>query len=67
VFELKGGGHHDHIVCVDCGHVEEFYDPEIEKRQMAVAAERGFRLQDHSLHLYAECTKVNCPHRAVMK
>jgi Fur family ferric uptake transcriptional regulator len=63
VFELKGGGHHDHIVCVDCGHVEEFYDPAIEKRQIEVAAGRGFRIQDHSLHLYAACTRAECPHR----
>ena len=67
VFELKGGGHHDHIVCVECGHVEEFYDAEIEKRQTEIAAERGFKLQDHSLHLYAECTTVNCPHRLARK
>lgn len=64
VFELKQGGHHDHIVCTACGHVEEFYDPGIEKRQIEVALERGFRLQDHSLHLYAECTKADCPHRS---
>ena len=63
VFELKQGGHHDHIVCVDCGHVEEFYDQEIEKRQTEVAEARGFRIQDHSLHLYAACTTPNCPHR----
>ena len=63
VFELKQGGHHDHIVCVECGHVEEFYDPEIEKRQNVVAELRGFKIQDHSLHMYAECTKPNCPHR----
>jgi len=63
VFELKEGGHHDHIVCVECGHVEEFYDPEIEKRQTEVALERGFRIHDHSLHLYAQCTRVECPHR----
>jgi len=64
VFELKQGGHHDHIVCVECGHVEEFYDSEIEKRQIEVAAARGFDIQDHSLHLYAQCTRTNCPHRA---
>ena len=64
VFELKEGGHHDHIVCVECGHVEEFYDSEIEQRQIEVAADRGFRIQDHSLHLYAQCTRVDCPHRA---
>ena len=63
VFELKQGGHHDHIVCIACGHVEEFYDPDIEKRQITVAEERGFRIHDHSLHIYAECTKVDCPHR----
>jgi Fur family ferric uptake transcriptional regulator len=63
VFELKEGGHHDHIVCVECGHVEEFYDAEIEKRQTEVAFERGFRIHDHSLHLYAQCTRVACPHR----
>jgi len=63
VFELKQGGHHDHIVCIACGHVEEFYDPDIEKRQIAVAEERGFRIHDHSLHIYAECTKLDCPHR----
>src|SRR3982751_2973586 len=67
VFELKQGGHHDHIVCVDCGHVEEFYDSDIEKRQIAVAEDRGFKIQDHSLHLYAECTKVNCPYRLARK
>src|SRR3954466_11783692 len=61
VFELKGGGHHDHIVCVECGHVEEFYDSEIEKRQTEVADERGFKIQDHSLHLYATCNRPNCP------
>jgi Fur family ferric uptake transcriptional regulator len=63
VFELKQGGHHDHIVCVECGHVEEFYDPDIEKRQTEVAEARGFRIQDHSLHMYAECIRPNCPHR----
>ncbi len=47
VFELNEGKHHDHLVCMDCGRVEEFFDPEIEKRQKAVAVARGFELQDH--------------------
>jgi Fur family ferric uptake transcriptional regulator len=64
VFELNEGKHHDHLVCMDCGRVEEFFDAEIEKRQKAVAVARGFELQDHSLALYAACTKKNCPHRA---
>jgi len=60
VFELNEGKHHDHLVCLDCGRVEEFYDAEIEKRQNAVAHTRGFELQDHALSLYAVCTKKNC-------
>ena len=63
VFELNQGGHHDHLVCVQCGHVEEFFDPEIEKRQERVAKDRGFKIQDHSLHIYVECTKSDCPYR----
>ena len=63
VFELNEGQHHDHLVCMTCGRVEEFYDNEIEKRQRAVAQERGYDLQEHSLALYAVCTKTACPHR----
>ena len=63
VFELNQGGHHDHLVCLQCGRVEEFYEQDIEKRQHQVARQRGFELRGHSLALYADCTKVNCPHR----
>lgn len=63
VFELNRGEHHDHLVCMQCGRVEEFYDAEIEKRQTEIAKSRGFKIHDHSLHLYADCTKKNCPHR----
>ena len=63
VFELNEGKHHDHLVCLDCGRVEEFFDPEIEKRQDKVAKDRGFKIHDHSLHLYADCVKAECPHR----
>ncbi|GKS69170.1 ferric uptake regulator, Fur family [Nitrosomonas sp. PY1] len=63
VFELKSDGHHDHLVCLQCGKVEEFYDAEIEKRQMLVAKERGFKLQEHSLSLYADCIKTDCADR----
>ena len=61
VFELNQGGHHDHLVCLQCGKVEEFYDAEIEQRQSEVARKRGFELKGHSLALYAECTKPDCP------
>lgn len=63
VFELNQGGHHDHLVCMQCGRVEEFYDPEIEKRQNKVAKEHGFAIREHSLSIYADCTKPGCPHR----
>ncbi len=60
VFELNVGGHHDHIVCVKCGRVEEFYDAEIEKRQEHAAESMGFTMQDHSLTIYGVCTKQPC-------
>ena len=63
VFELNQGTHHDHLVCIQCGRVEEFYDAEIEKRQVKVARERGFEIHEHALYLYADCTKVKCPYR----
>ena len=63
VFELNQGTHHDHLVCMQCGRVEEFYDAEIEKRQIKVASERGFKISEHALYLYADCTKPRCPHR----
>ncbi len=63
IFELNEGKHHDHLVCLDCGRVEEFYDAEIEKRQNAVAKTKGFEIADHALSLYAHCTKDDCPHR----
>jgi Fur family ferric uptake transcriptional regulator len=55
VFELSSEDHHDHLVCVKCGQVEEFHDEEIERRQRNIAAERGFELTDHNLNLYGLC------------
>ena len=63
VYELDQGDHHDHLVCNQCGRVEEFYDEEIEVRQTNIAKDRGFKILGHSLHIYADCTKSNCPHR----
>ncbi|WP_427914024.1 ferric iron uptake transcriptional regulator [Ramlibacter sp. MMS24-I3-19] len=63
VYELNEGTHHDHLVCLDCGRVEEFYDAEIEKRQHAVAQAKGFEIAEHALSLYAHCTKTDCPNR----
>jgi Fur family transcriptional regulator, ferric uptake regulator len=63
VFELNEGGHHDHLICLQCGKVEEFYDAAIEKRQVKIAEERGFKVVEHALYLYAECQKPNCPNK----
>jgi len=63
VFELNEGAHHDHLVCVNCGRVEEFVDADIEERQRRIAAARGFDLQEHALSLYGVCRKPDCPHR----
>jgi Fur family ferric uptake transcriptional regulator len=63
VFELNEGTHHDHIVCMDCGHVEEFCDPAIESRQDSVAEEHGFRIKEHSLVLYGQCQRPDCARR----
>ena len=63
VFELNEGAHHDHLICMQCGKVEEFNDPDIEKRQTRLAKERGFDLQEHALTLYGDCVKADCPNR----
>lgn len=64
VFELNDKDtHHDHLVCLQCGRVEEFYDAEIERRQQRIANDRGFGLQDHALALYGNCTKEHCEFR----
>ncbi|MEN8176363.1 MAG: ferric iron uptake transcriptional regulator [Pseudomonadota bacterium] len=63
VFELNRGSHHDHIVCVYCGEVEEFFDETIEKRQREIAAERGFKINHHALTIYGECRRPDCPRR----
>lgn len=63
VYELNEGEHHDHLVCLDCGRVEEFHDSEIEALQVKIAKKKGFEIADHALSLYAHCSKKNCEHR----
>ncbi|MFZ9129363.1 MAG: ferric iron uptake transcriptional regulator [Pseudomonadales bacterium] len=55
VFELSPDQHHDHIVCVKCGRVEEFNDREIVNRQKLIAQDLGFELTDHNLNMYGLC------------
>ena len=62
VYELNHGHHHDHLVCLDCGRVVEFFEPELETLQDRIAERHGFAIEDHALYLYAKCQKVNCEH-----
>ena len=61
VFEMNEGQHHDHIVCNQCGKVVEFVEETIERCQEKVAKRAGFAIRDHSLIIYGDCTKKNCP------
>lgn len=58
VFELDQGEHHDHLVCIKCGRVEEFLDPVIEQRQAEITKQRKFQMTDHSLYIFGTC--VTC-------
>ena len=60
VFELDSGRHHDHLVCMKCGRVEEFMNETIEEIQHKVAKDAGFRLVEHSLVLYVDCENPDC-------
>jgi Fur family ferric uptake transcriptional regulator len=55
LFELKEGPDHDHLVCLRCGQVQEFFDEAIVRRQQEITAQRGFELRDHALALYGLC------------
>lgn len=55
MFEMNEGDHHDHILCVKCGRVDEFVDEGIEKRQEQIAKEAGYEMTDHSLYIYGVC------------
>lgn len=62
VFELNKGHHHDHIVCMKCGKVDEFFDSVVESRQQNIAIKLGYQLTDHSLNLYGFCSKCRVSH-----
>ena len=55
VFEINEGKHHDHMLCVKCGRVDEFLDDAIEARQAAIAERMGYEMTDHSLYIYGVC------------
>ncbi|NNC23668.1 ferric iron uptake transcriptional regulator [Salinisphaera sp. USBA-960] len=63
LFELDQGPH-DHLICVKCGRIEEFFDDEIQKRQKNVAEQSGFDLSKHTLVLYGDCQTTNCQNKS---
>lgn len=63
VYELKAGKHHDHLVCSTCGHVAEFYDETLERRQEKIAKEHGFAIEAHALYLFVDCLDEHCVRR----
>jgi Fur family transcriptional regulator, ferric uptake regulator len=60
IFELNQGVHHDHLVCIQCGKVVEFQDEMIERRQKEIAKQNGFKMEDHTLHIYGTCQNSEC-------
>jgi Fur family ferric uptake transcriptional regulator len=60
VYELKQESHHDHLVCVKCGRVQEFYDEKIERLQEEIAHRMGFKIMDHAHVIYGLCGDPRC-------
>ena len=63
VYEIAEDDHHDHIVCKDCGKVQEFCDPQIERLQVEVARKMGFEITDHTMNLFGQCMDPNCENK----
>lgn len=61
---VLGHAHHDHLVCLDCGKIEEFQNEEIERLQEEAAASRGFTLIHHTLRLEGYCRVCARKHQA---
>jgi Fur family ferric uptake transcriptional regulator len=66
VFELNHGEHHDHLVCIKCGSVKEFIDPEIDMRQEEIAKQAGYVMTDHSLNIYGICVKCQQKNQEIL-
>ncbi|KAE9535171.1 ferric iron uptake transcriptional regulator [Ursidibacter arcticus] len=58
VYELNFNHEHDHIICMDCGKVFEFKDPDMERRQREISQQHGMELTNHSLYLYGKCSNI---------
>ncbi|MEY4544341.1 MAG: hypothetical protein RL685_536 [Pseudomonadota bacterium] len=63
VYEVRDGTHHDHLICLQCGRVDEFADPVIEERQRAIAQSSGYAVAQHQLALYGYCPECCKPQK----
>jgi Fur family ferric uptake transcriptional regulator len=61
-YENTGDGHHDHLICLDCGAVVEFDVPEIERLQAEVARGNGFLPVSHRMELFGYCPSCRKTH-----
>ena len=66
-YELDHGGHHDHMVCTQCGRITEFMDDTIEQRQCEIAKRHGYSIRDHSLVMYVDCLDEDCEKRKPLR
>jgi len=60
------GKHHDHMICVRCGAVLEFYNPEMEALQAETARRMGFHDLQHRMEIYGLCSNCLRKRKAVM-
>jgi Fur family transcriptional regulator, ferric uptake regulator len=51
------GEHHDHLVCIECGKIFEFYSEEIEKLQSKTCSANSFEPIQHMMTIYGRCAK----------
>ncbi len=62
-YEVSPQEHHDHLKCLDCGHIVEFENDQIEKLQEKVAKSLGFKLKDHRMELFGACQREFCKNK----
>jgi len=54
---------HDHLICLDCGEIQEFCDPRLQSIQDTLSEIFDFQISHHALHIYGHCMRPDCPTR----
>ena len=55
--------HHDHMICLECGGISEFFNPRLEAMQEKLAEENNFQIYRHRLELYGVCMDKESCHK----